>query len=170
MATETGKEKESKAVAVKKPAELVSRWEDTDRWFDRMFEDFWRRPFPSLFQSDRWWPRGIMSPRMPALDIYEEKDDVVVKVELPGLSKDHIEVQVTDNILTIKGDKKKEEEIKEGNYYHSERSYGAFSRSVELPTEVKTEQVKASFKNGVLEVRLPKTEEAKKRATTVKID
>lgn len=167
MAQKIQKEKESKAVATREPAEVVSRWEDMDRWFDRMFED-WRRPFPSLFRSERWWP--TVSLRMPALDVYEEKDDVVVKAEFPGLSKDNIEVQVAGNILTIKGEKKKEEEVKEEDYYRSERSYGAFARSVQLPTGVKTDQVKATFKNGILEVRMPKTEEAKKKAISVKID
>lgn len=168
MVQETKREKESKAVTTRKPAEVVSRWEDMDRWFDRMFEDFWRRPLPSLFRTERWWP--TMSLRMPALDVYEEKDDVVVKAELPGLSRENIEVQVADNVLTIKGEKKKDEEVKEEEYYRCERSFGAFSRSVQLPAEVKPDQVKATFKNGILEVRLPKTEEARRKAITVKID
>jgi HSP20 family protein len=107
---------------------------------------------------------------MPAVDVYEEKDEVVIKAEIPGLSKEDISVQVTDSTLTIKGEKKREEEVKEDDYYCCERSFGAFSRSVDLPCDVKADQVKASFKNGVLEVRMPKTEEAKKRAITVKIE
>jgi HSP20 family protein len=100
----------------------------------------------------------------------QSKDDVVIKAEIPGLSKEDITVQVTDSTLTIKGEKKREEEIKETDYYSCERSFGAFTRAVALPCDVKAEQVKASFKNGVLEVRLPKTEEAKKKAITVKIE
>jgi HSP20 family protein len=70
----------------------------------------------------------------------------------------------------IKGEKKKEDEVKEEDYHFSERSYGAFVRSIELPTDVQTDKAKASFKNGVLEIRLPKTEEAKKKEITVKVE
>lgn len=108
--------------------------------------------------------------RIPAVDVYEDKDDVVVKAEIPGLSKEDVHVEVTDSTLTIKGEKKREETIKDDEYHCCERSFGSFTRSVDLPCEVKVEQVKASVKNGVLEVRMPKTEEAKKRAITVKID
>jgi HSP20 family protein len=86
------------------------------------------------------------------------------------MSKEDIQVNVTDHLLIIKGEKKKEEEIKEGDYYRSERSYGSFSRSVDLPGEVQIENAKASFKNGVLEIRLPKTEEAKRREIKVKVE
>jgi len=75
-----------------------------------------------------------------------------------------------ESTLTIKGEKKKEEEIKEKNYYRSERSSGSFTSTLELPAEVKTDQAKASFKDGILEIRAPKTEEAKKKLMKVKID
>jgi HSP20 family protein len=134
-------------------------------------EDFWRRPFPSLLSPERLWPTeaGMMT-RMLVVDVYEDKDDIVVKAEIPGLSKDDITVQATESTLTIKGEKKREEEIKEEDYYCCERSFGAFTREVDLPSDVKADQVKASFKNGILEIRMPKTEEAKKKAITVKID
>ncbi|HXV49405.1 MAG TPA: Hsp20/alpha crystallin family protein, partial [Candidatus Binatia bacterium] len=105
-----------------------------------------------------------------AIDLFEEKDDIVVKAELPGIDKNNIEVNLTDNTLTIKGEKKKEEEVKEEKYYRSERSYGAFIRTVELPKSVHGEKVKASFKNGILEVRVPKTEEAKAKEIKVKVE
>lgn len=168
----TTKEKESTALATRRPTmEILPRGNDLERWFDRMVEDFWRRPFPSLLWPERLWPTeaGMMT-RMPAVDVYEDKDDVVIKAEIPGLSKEDISVQVTDSTLTIKGEKKREEEIKDEDYYCCERAFGAFTRAVDLPSEVKADQVKASFKNGVLEVRMPKTEEAKKKAITVKID
>ena len=169
--TQATREKESKALITHRPAEILPRAHEMERWFDRMVEDFWRRPFPSLLRPERWWPSeaGMML-RMLAVDVYEEKDDVIIKAELPGLSKEDITVQVTDSTLTIKGEKKREEEIKEGDYACSERSFGAFTRTIDLPSEVKADQVKASFKNGVLEIRMPKTEEAKKKAVTVKID
>jgi len=91
-------------------------------------------------------------------------------VELPGIEKEDIEVNISGNLLTVKGEKKKEGEIKEENYYRLERSYGSFSRTVELPKEVQIEQARASFKNGVLEIRLPKTEEAKKKEIKVRVE
>lgn len=169
--TPATKEKE-KAVSIRRPAEILPRAHELERWFDRMAQDFWRRPFPSLLRPGRWWPAepGMMT-GMPAVDVYEDKDDVVIKAELPGLAKEDITVQVTDAVLTINGEKKREEEIQEGEYYSSERTYGAFSRAIDLPCDVKADQVKASFNQGVLEVRLPKTEEAKKKkAITIRID
>jgi len=79
-------------------------------------------------------------------------------------------VNITDHLLTIKGEKKKEEEIKEEDYYRSERAFGSFTRTLELPRAVQVEKAKASFKNGVLEIRLPKTEEAKRKEIKVKVD
>ena len=94
----------------------------------------------------------------------------MVKAELPGMDKENIEVNLTDHTLTIKGEKKKEDEVKEENYYRCERSYGSFLRTVELPKDVHADKVKASFKNGILEVRMPKTEEAKSKEIKVKVD
>ncbi|HSN05483.1 MAG TPA: Hsp20/alpha crystallin family protein [Nitrospira sp.] len=163
------KAKASKEVAVKKPTEILPRGSEIDRWFDRLTEDFWRRPFPSLMLGDRW-PAPMISLKAPSLDVFEEKDELVVRADLPGMNKEEIEVTVTDDVVTIKGEKKKEEEVKEKDYYRRERSYGSFVRSVQLPCEVKSDQIKANFKDGVLEVRMPKTEEAKKKAVSVKID
>jgi HSP20 family protein len=111
-----------------------------------------------------------MEVKPPIVDVFEEKDDIVVKAELPGIEKDNIEVNLTDHTLTIKGEKKKEEEIKEENYYRAERSYGSFLRTLDLPRDVRADQVKASFKNGILEVRMPKTEEAKAKEIKVKVE
>jgi HSP20 family protein len=144
----------------------LSRWE---RDMERMMEDFFgRRTRP--WWPERWFRTEEMEVAAPAVDLYEEKDDIVVKAELPGMDKDNIEVNLTDHTLTIKGEKKKEEEDKKENYYSSERSYGSFVRTLELPKDVHTDQVKASFKNGLLEVRLPKTEEAKAKEVKVKVD
>ncbi len=161
---------EEKAVATKKSGEIVSRGEEFEHWLDRLMEDMWHRPFPSLFGRDRWLPVRPLSIRMPSIDVYEEKDTVVVKAELPGMKKEDIEVNLAGDTLTIKGEKKQEEEVKEDHYYRRERSYGSFLRSVALPCEVKSGEIKASFKDGVLEVRLPKTEEAKKKEIAVKIE
>jgi HSP20 family protein len=148
------------------PFSELTRWEGD---MDRMFENFLGRRLRPLW-TERWWPVAGMEMAAPTVDLYDEKDDIVVKAELPGLEKDDIEVNLTEDRLTIKGEKKKEEEIKKENYYRSERSYGSFVRTLELPTEVQTDKVKAAFKNGVLEIRLPKTEEAKKKEIKVKVD
>lgn len=161
---------EEKAVATKKPTEITSRVEDIEHWMERFMDDMWRRPFPSLFGRDRWLPIRPLSMRMPSIDVYEEKDSVVVKAELPGMKKEDIEVNLAEETLTIKGEKKEDTEVKEDDYYRRERSYGSFSRSVGLPCEVKGDAIKASFKDGVLEIRMPKTEEAKKKSISVKID
>lgn len=168
----TAEEKETKAIAPKKSGEIVTRAEEFENWLERLMEDFWRRPFPSVLarERDRWWPIRAISMRMPSVDVFEEKDEVVVKAELPGMKKEEVQVTLNEDSLTIKGEKKKEEEVKEEDYHYQERSYGSFSRTVALPCEVKSEQVKAAFKDGVLEIRMPKTEEAKKKAISVKID
>ncbi|MBI4832053.1 MAG: Hsp20/alpha crystallin family protein [Candidatus Lindowbacteria bacterium] len=106
----------------------------------------------------------------PAIDVYEDANKVVVKAELPGMTDKDIDVNIMNGTLTIKGEKKKEEEKKEQSYYRLERSYGAFSRSVTLPTVVDAGKVTASFKNGVLEIELPKKEEAKPKQIKVKVE
>lgn len=145
-----------------------SRWLSPFERMEELFEDFFRRPFgrpwfpsfPRIFEE--------MKPS-PSVDIFEEGDDVVVKSELPGMTKDDIEVNITENSITISGEKKSEEKVERKNYYRLERSYGSFCRSFELPTEIQPDKATASFKNGVLEVRLPKSEEAKKKARKITI-
>ena len=142
-----------------------------------MIGEMWGRPFsgvwpslPSLMRPSRALLGESLSLRVPAVDLYEGKEEVVLKAEVPGLSKEDLKIDLTDSMVTISGEKKKEEELKEEAYTYSERSYGAFSRSLQLPCAVKADKVKATFKNGILEVKLPKTEEAKKRHVTVKIE
>ncbi|MBI4522314.1 MAG: Hsp20/alpha crystallin family protein [Deltaproteobacteria bacterium] len=159
------RERETRGLVPWRPFTEMTRWE---REMERMFGDFFgRRLHP--FWDERWWPERGLGLSAPAVDLYEEKDEIVAKAELPGMEKDDIQVNITDRLLTITGEKKKEEEIKQENYYHSERAYGSFSRSLELPAEVRVEKAQASFKNGVLEIRLPKTEEAKKKEIKVKV-
>jgi HSP20 family protein len=105
----------------------------------------------------------------PAVDVIEDDDKVVVKAELPGLTDKDVDISVVDNTLTIKGEKKQEEEKKEKGYHRLERSYGMFQRSIMLPASVTSEKAKASFKNGVLEIELPKQEEAKPKQIKVKV-
>lgn len=164
--TEKAKEKETRAVTPWRPFMDLSRWE---RDMDRMMDDFFGRRFRPWW-PDRWFRSDEMEIRGPVVDVFEEKDDIVIKAELPGITKDNIEVNLTDHMLTIKGEKKKEEEIKEENYYRAERAYGSFVRTLELPKDVHSDKIKASFKNGILEVRLPKTEEAKTKEIKVKVE
>ena len=165
MAEKT-KEKETKAIAPRRPFMDLANW---DRDMDRMFEDFFGRRMRPWW-PERWFRADEMEFKAPVVDLFEEKDDIVVKAELPGMEKDNIEVNLTDHTLTIKGEKKKAEEVKEENYYRSERSYGSFMRAIELPREVHADKVKATFKNGVLEIRVPKTEEAKAKEIKVKVE
>ena len=160
------KKKEPKAVTPWRPFMDVTRWE---RDMDRLRDEFLGRRFRSWW-PERWFGGDGMELRAPAVDLFEEKDDIVVKAELPGMDKDNIEVNLTDNMLTIKGEKKKENEVKEEKYYRCERSYGSFVRNIEIPKAVHVDKVKASFKNGILEVRVPKTEEAKSKEIKVKVD
>jgi len=163
---EKAKEKETRSVTPWRPFMDLTGWE---RGMDKMLEDFFgRRARP--WWPERWSRADEMEVRPPIVDVFEEKDDIVVKAELPGMEKDNIEVNLTDHTLTIKGEKKKEEEIKRENYYRAERSYGSFLRTLELPKDVHADKVKASFKNGILEVRMPKTEEAKAKEVKVKVE
>ena len=146
-----------------RPLAEIARWE---REMDRMLANFLggRMPLASEDISQRL---GI---REPAIDVYEDGDDIVVKAEMPGVDLDDIEVTVTDNMLVLRGEKQKEEEADEGDYYRSERVYGAFVRSIPLPAEADAQKASASFNNGVLEIRLPKAEEAKKRQVKVNVE
>ena len=105
---------------------------------------------------------------VPPVDIFETGDSIVIRAELPGISKEDIALEVKDNTLSIKGEKKFEKDIKEENYHRVERSYGAFQRAFSLPGTVQQEKVKAKFKDGILEVTLPKAEEAKPKQ--IKVD
>ncbi len=140
-----------------------------ERFVERFFADFPRLPWPRIEWPELWRPLREMELKVPAVDIYDEGDNLVVNAELPGLNKDQVEVQLSDRTLTIKGEKKRSEEVRESDYYRSERSFGSFIRTLTLPVEVKADAATASFKDGVLEIRLPKTEEPGKRPRKIEI-
>ncbi|MDI6764892.1 MAG: Hsp20/alpha crystallin family protein [Thermodesulfobacteriota bacterium] len=123
-----------------------------DRLWDSFFEE---RPRRKIEEVGEW---------LPSLDVSETKNDLVVKAELPGMDPKDIDISLNEGILTIKGERKQEKEENEQNYHLIERSYGSFTRLVRLPREVKSEKISASYKNGVLKVTLPKSEEAKKES------
>ena len=159
--------KESKEIAKTEPARALSPFEE----MERRFEDLFRRPFSLLEPS--WWPRLRMQEMeevAPKVDIFEEGDNFVVKAEIPGMKKEEIEVNLTDDMVTISGEKKKEEKVEKKDYYRLERSFGSFSRSFRLPKDVQADKAKATFKDGVLELKVPKTEEAKKKEKKVPIE
>lgn len=106
----------------------------------------------------------------PAVDIYENNDSVIVKAELPGVTKDQISVEVKDGILSLRGERKFEKEVKEENYHRVERSYGSFQRSFSLPVSVDQDKVTAKFQDGVLEVKLPKKEQARPKQIQVNVE
>ena len=106
----------------------------------------------------------------PPVDIFEEGENVIVKAELPGMSKEDIHVTLTEDTLTVSGEKKKEERVEKKDYQRLERSYGSFRRSFTLPVEVQNEKAAAKFKDGVLEIRVPKSEEAKKKEKKIMIE
>ncbi|HET6407244.1 MAG TPA: Hsp20/alpha crystallin family protein [Chthoniobacteraceae bacterium] len=112
---------------------------------------------------------GLFSGWTPALDVYDEKDNFVVKAELPGLKKEDIDINLHDGVLTISGERKHERGKKEGETFRSERFFGRFQRSVTLPAVVNASNVKATYKDGVLTIDLPKAEEAKPKQIAINI-
>ena len=113
---------------------------------------------------------GLVGGWTPALDVYDEKEHFVVKVELPGMKKEDIDICLHDGVLTVSGERKHERESKDGGAFRSERYFGRFQRSVTLPARVNASNVKASYKDGVLSIELPKAEEAKPRQIAVSVD
>ncbi|GIW44319.1 MAG: heat-shock protein Hsp20 [Candidatus Binatia bacterium] len=140
-----------------------------ERFVERFFSDFPRLPWPRIEWPEVWRPLREFELKVPAVDVYEEGDDLVVKAELPGLTKDQIDISLTDKTLTIKGEKQRSEEVKEKDYYRSERTFGSFTRTITLPVEVKADAATATLKDGVLEIRLPKTEEPGKRPRKIEV-
>ena len=128
---------------------------------NRLFGDFFDHR-PTRVE----WTEGAWN---PSVDVTEDKDNVVIKAEMPGLNKDDVKISVQDNVLTLKGEKKQESEEKESDYHRVERSYGSFCRSFQLPTTVKTDKIKANYKDGVLSITLPKTEEVKPKEIPISI-
>ena len=133
--------------------------------------------FPVFDEMDRLFRRHVRSDRdnvadfMPPVDIVESNDGLMVKTEVPGLEKDNFKVSVEDNVLTISGEKKMEydETDKDQNCHRVERTYGRFSRSFTLPNTVDVKKVNAKYRNGVLEVKLPKSEEAKPKEIEIDV-
>jgi len=127
---------------------------------DRLFEDSFVRPSRALGQT------GEVA--APALDVYQTPNEVMVKAALPGLKPEDVSIDITGETLTIKGDIKAEQEIKREDYLYQERRYGAFSRSVILPTGLRPDKAEATMEDGILTLTIPKAEEVKPKAIAVK--
>jgi len=128
---------------------------------NRLFNDFFS-------QGER--SKGMPSIWSPLVDIAETDNDITVTVEAPGMQKDDINITIQDNVLTLKGEKKQENVEKKKQYHRIERTYGQFERSFSLPTTIQTDKVKAGFRNGVLTITLPKSEEAKPKEVTISVN
>jgi HSP20 family protein len=135
--------------------------DEMNRVFDRFFHGF-----PAVGGEGGDWPAGGFSPRV---DVSETDNDVRVTAELPGLDEKDIEVSITRDALTIRGEKKEEKESGKEGYFHTERYFGAFTRTIPLPREVVTDKAEATFRKGVLTVTLPKTEEVKSETRKVEV-
>jgi len=130
---------------------------------DRLFEEFFgtKSLFPERWEAIEW---------VPAVDVSETDTEVIVKADLPGVKPEDIEINIVDNVLTIKGEKKRETEEKKENFYRVERYYGSFMRAIQLPSEVDVEKVKATYKDGVLKIVLPKKAEAARKVIKVEVE
>jgi len=141
------------------------------REMERLFEEFFEDPLvPGFRRRLPMWRRfRELEGVSPAADMIDKKNEIVVKAEVPGVEKEDIKISLTDNTLTIKGETKKEKEEKDEDYYYSEISYGSFARTLTLPERVQGDKVKASFKNGILEIHLPKSPESKAKDIKVEV-
>jgi HSP20 family protein len=161
--TETKKAQQIQKTA---PAHNLTQFEDMEKMFDDFFTRGWLKPWrfewPSF--SEMKWP---VNGRFPNVDVIDRDDEIVVKAELPGVEKKDLEVTTTDDSVTIKGSTQREKNEEKGDYYRSEISRGEFSRTIALPATVDTGKAKASFKDGMLELVLPKTEIRKRRNISI---
>jgi HSP20 family protein len=148
-----------------KPFRELAPFKDFERMrreMDRLWDSFFDGGLRGRTERVAEW--------LPSLDVSETKNELVVKAEVPGMDPKDIDISLSDGMLTIKGEKKQEKEEKEADYHLVERSYGSFTRSVQLPKEVQSEKINASYKNGILKITLPKSEEAKKKEIKIKVE
>jgi len=149
-----------------RPFGSVERWDpfhdlnDIRAEMNRLFDTFFGRPM-RVGPGDRAWA--------PVVDVYETKDELVVSAELPGINEKEIQVSIAGDVLTIRGERTQEREMKEENYHRLERFSGKFERNIPLPIPVETNKVKATYRNGVLEIHLPKAEAVKSKEVKVEV-
>ncbi len=134
--------------------------EGIEREIERIFDEFFGAPLIE----------GKQYSFSPSLDIYEDEKSIIIKVDVPGMSQKDVSVEIQDNILTIKGERKEEEEMKQKNAHIIERRYGKFIRRVSLPENVEADKTKAKIKDGVLTITIPKKEEEKKKVLNILVE
>lgn len=167
-------DKKSKDIDLKKNGDVekvkatraLSPFVEMDHIAAHFFPQHWMRPF----HTD--WPSlpDMGSPfegKIPKVDVIERDDEVLVRAEMPGVDKKDLDVSVTDNSVSISGSTSHEEKEEKGDYYRSEISRGSFSRVVALPSDVDSDKAKSNFKDGVLELTLPKVKKAKRKKITI---
>ena len=143
----------------------LTRWEPAREMMtlreamDRLFDDAFTRP---LSVRDGW------SMASPAIDMYQTDNDVVVKASIPGIKAEEVQINITGDILTLKGEARQEEDRKERSWHIREQRFGSFERSIVLPTDVKSDKAEAVFENGILTITLPKADEVKPRTINIK--
>lgn len=144
----------------------LASFDEIDRIFNEYFNRNWLHPFPAnKTRMDNLW--GTYEMRSPRMDMIDKDDEVIFRAELPGVDKKDLDVSVSGNLLTIKGTSEKEFKKEKDHYYSSEIRKGSFCRSVSLPDNVDSSKIKADFKNGLLELSIPKV--AKTRRKTIKV-
>jgi len=161
------KQQGKQAVQKAAPERPVSPFEAMDRLFEGYFPRGWLRPFRMEWPS--WAETAApFEGKPPKVDIIDRDDEVVIKAELPGVDKKDIDLSVTRNSVTIKASTSHEEKEEKGDYYRCEMSRGSFARTVMLPADVAEDKARAAFRDGILELTLPKLQETRRR--TVKVE
>lgn len=149
-----------------RPFESFLREMDTlHKEMDRLFEDFWKGSGSHASMASPWH-RGGLTPRV---DETEDEKAFHVRIELPGMGQDDVDVTLSGGVLTIRGEKKRDEEEKGKDFYRRERAFGAFRRSLPIPVEVDESKIDARFEKGILYIELPKTEEAQKKVKHIPV-
>lgn len=160
---------EKKNVPIRKSTPGLQRNDSAFEEIEHMFDDFLNRRFimPSWLPHMR---KTELADIATSIDMFEDGDDLVVKAELPGMKKEDINVDLNDDLLTISGEKKSEDRTERVDFHRVERTFGSFTRRLRLPMDIKSDKVKASFKDGVLEIRMPKSDAAKQNVKKIKVD
>jgi len=144
----------------------VVKWDPFREMEEMMDRWYTASPVKSLLRRN---DSLMMSDWMPSIDVKENKEAFMIKAELPGVEKENVSVTYEDGVLTIKGEKKVEKEEKDDKTHHVECSYGSFMRSFTLPGEIKADKIEASYKDGILKLRIPKSEESRKKQMDIAI-
>lgn len=159
------KTKERKGQIVPRVTRDLSPFEEMDHLFNQMWEGGFFSPFQSHWPN--WAPFRAFEDRLPHVDVIDRENEVLVRAEIPGLDKEHLDVSLSDEYLTIKGEEH-EEKREEGEYYRSEIRHGSFTRTVHLPAQVDGEKAKAEFQDGILKISIPKMEQSKRHSVEIK--